>query len=234
MSANNNIVGIIIGKKDTGKTWLLNSLIPVNQKTHYILDYSNRFHGEIHYRFKTILDKHLDNQFHKRNDKPARQVVCRFGMENKADYYRLFEFITIIGNCVLVVDEVQLFIKYGKMNDKLYEILTAGRNKGIDILFATISPIGVDKMIFRQADWVVVFTVQEDSDLDYLMSLKMIRSKVTAEDIENLDAKKHERFVFGDTSPLVIPQAKTFNRASIVSKPVDTPEEETVEVEEEG
>lgn len=191
----NNVIGILLGRKYSGKSYLLSQLLPINQKTHFVCDYAKQFHGIIYEDFGQLIQDFKDEKL------KGKLCVCRF--INKTDFLWLFQLLTKIENAVLVIDEVQLFIKYQKMNDNLYTILTTGRNFNIDILVATISPIGIDKMIFRQADFIVCFNIQEKSDIEYLRSLS-ITSEV-ADQLPLLDIKKHERIVLGDTQYLSIP-----------------------------
>lgn len=192
----NNVVGIALGKKHTGKTTLLRQLLPLNDKQHFVCDRGRRFYGVIHNDFGSLIENVRSDKTPMR----GKVQVCRF--DNASDYDYLFELVNIVKNCVLVIDEVQLFIKYGKMNERLYEILTVGRNDGVDILFATISPIGLDKMIFRQADFVVCFNIQDKNDLQYLASNSLIGER--AYELPTLSVDKHEKIVFGNTGDFYI------------------------------
>lgn len=196
MENTNNIVGICIGKKHTGKTTLLKSLLPLNDKPHFVCDIAEQFNGVIWYNFEALIN---DVENNKQNIR-GRINVCRFA--NFSEYNWLFRLVQTHRNCVIVIDEVQLYIKYGKLDNTLYEIMTVGRNYGIDILMATVSPSYIDKTIFKQSDFIVCFNVQDKYDIQYLAGNSLIGER--AIELPNLSVDKHEKIVFGDTGNLMI------------------------------
>ena len=197
----NNVFNLFIGKKFSGKTYDMKMIIPINEKMHIICDTAKKFdNGEIFLNFDQFATTiQTTKGFQKRN------MICRFF--DLDDYNWVFTFVREFAEktgkgLVLLIDEVQVHTRKGKTSEDLANILSVGRNFGIDILAATNRPLGIDHNLTAQADCLVVYQINEDSDLEYLSKVPYI-GKENAYLLPTLnDSGKnpelHEKMIFGN------------------------------------
>lgn len=72
------------------------------------------------------------------------------------------------GNCLVIVDEVDLYCSPSYASDALKDLLRRGRHYGVDQVYLTRAPSELHRDITRQADGEVYFSLSETLDLDWV------------------------------------------------------------------
>jgi hypothetical protein len=72
-----------------------------------------------------------------------------------------------VGNCTLVIDEVDMFCSPRGMPPTFKKLLARGRHDSLNLLWTTRRPQEVSKMLLSQSDEFYLFQMHHPADIDY-------------------------------------------------------------------
>lgn len=160
---------LIFGRTGSGKSTLVKKIIKDYNRI-FIIDKLFEYTDGI--IFETFLD--LQNYFIKQNPKQFK-CICRFTTD--IDIENLFKLVWIVGNCIIVVEESELYINpYSKFSNFL-KLVRYGRHKNINIIAIARRVVELSNDIKANADYIITFKQILDRDLNYLASLGFNKEK---------------------------------------------------------
>lgn len=80
------------------------------------------------------------------------------------------------GNLCIVIDDLNLMLKNGRMGPGLKACVTTGRGRGVTMIICTQRPAGVPVEVRSEANLYLMFSLQHPDDRDYM-------SKVMGEEV---------------------------------------------------
>lgn len=183
----NNEIGIILGRKGTGKSSLARALINETHRN-IILDTL----GDDYNRGAITSNlQRLAEYYNRVNDLPSFEIVFR--PKNDADCIGFFEFAKQTKQVVLWVDEVDRYCGPHRINDAFKWILNYGRHREISTIGLARRAASVHRDLTANADWIAVHQTRENRDLLYLSEFM---------DINGLESLERFEFRFSGLSAL--------------------------------
>lgn len=178
-----NVVGVIFGRKQSGKSYLANQLAAF-------------LHGEG--RRILVVDPSASFNFCGRVIRPVsvdalrdlggRSAIVR--PESDGQAFMLFEWAWYRGDLFLIVDDVELYFAPNQADPFLMRMVRYGRHRGISVVGISQRPAGLDKNLVAQADIRILFQLTEPNDLLYVRKW----CNVAEDDLRSLPARKFLRF----------------------------------------
>lgn len=157
---------LVIGKRGTGKSYLVDKLI--NNCTRLIVyDPQSEYDGGVVFD----LDHYQDFiRFLFRYHKANFRIIYR-PINPEAEIDDIAKLVFALGNLTLVVEEIEAYCSSHSINMNLMAILARGRHKNIDLIGVTQRPFGIHRYLTSQAKTAYVFRTNEPADRDYLKNL---------------------------------------------------------------
>ena len=158
-SERQNQIIAVFGRKGSGKTTLIRKII-VPARRLLVYDKLNEFDaGQVFYDPQALYDYVIKA--------PKFQAVYRpvdtaFGVD------WLARLALALGDCVITIDEVDLYASTYYMSEALYNIIHIGRHFNTSIVMASRMPQRIRNDITAQADVIITFE-QQGRPLDYIL-----------------------------------------------------------------
>lgn len=95
-----------------------------------------------------------------------------------------------LNNCVVVIEEIDLYANNHYMPDALEKIIKIGRHKGIGLIGITRRIADTSKVLVSQSNYIITFKQWLPQDVDYLKQFVLVNEDV----IRNLG--KHEYIAY--------------------------------------
>jgi AAA+ ATPase superfamily predicted ATPase len=171
-----NQISLIFGRKGSGKTTLAMRLISESERPHlFISDFLSEYgHLGVIVTSPGELLKSMT-----RTDK-ATYVCQRF---SESEFNQLCEIVYTVGNCLFVIEEVDMVCSPMKISKPFAGLIRYGRHENVDIVAISRRPFDVNRLLTSQADVVYSYRFAEPRDIDYLKAL----TGCNAEDVTNLE-----------------------------------------------
>ncbi len=152
-----NRIIVILGKKGAGKSFYANQL--VKKEPAVIIDPLNEYRGGIYFFNYEEFEK-FDFAI------GVFKIILKF--KDDEDYSSAFAKVFEVGNCLLLVEEADLFAQSQNIDSNLRKILRYGRHRNIDQIYISRRPYELNRLVTAMADEIVVFRINEQRDLEFL------------------------------------------------------------------
>jgi hypothetical protein len=179
-------IGVVVGKTGYGKSYLSKQAIPKGWRV-VIFDCLAEYNFPNFQiitslrQFRAVLK---DCQF---RYKPLR-VTLRLGSIDAYDF--ALSMVYIVGDILVVVEEISNFSNAHKTTPTLESIIRFGRHKSVSILGITQRFSDLSLLLRNNLDMVVAFNLSMPTDLDYLASIDWIGE--AAYDLPKLDKRQYK------------------------------------------
>lgn len=170
-------VTIVIGKRGSGKSYLVKKMIADHRRL-LVYDIMSEYTGGIVFGPETIREfaafwRHVykkDFRFIYRPVQPKQEI----------DY--LARLVFALGNLTFVVEEIDSICTAYDLPETFSRIIARGRHRNITLIGVTPAPFGIHRDLTRQAKEIYVFSTNEPRDRIYLRNLlgQEIDSKLDA------------------------------------------------------
>lgn len=70
-----------------------------------------------------------------------------------------------LGNVIVFIDEAHVVIPNNRIGEYMERMVTGGRKRGVEMLFATQRLQKIDETVLTQSDRIIIFAVQGDNDI---------------------------------------------------------------------
>lgn len=187
-------VVVILGRRGTGKTTISRSLqrgfpriVVIDRlREYYNARFSDPDATSVSRDFKNFSRQLLENRY-----RPKFKIIFQPDRENDSvEFNEALNLIYEMGDCLLVVEDVQIFSSSHSMPSHLREIILTGRHKKLALFVTTQRPGELHKTLLSQANHVFIGPLHEANDIKYL-------SAIMGRESENLlDLGDHEFFYF--------------------------------------
>ena len=155
---------VIVGMKGTGKSTLLRGMARKATRL-FVLDTMREHGGEVEHVYT---DAHALSAFFQTNARGPWRVAFQPDLRSQTQFDAACGVVWELGNCLLIIDEVDLWTAAGQMPDSLYQILMLGRHRGINMVCTCRRPANMPLSWRSQADTWAVFRVLCGADIDAL------------------------------------------------------------------
>ncbi|MBT9131216.1 MAG: hypothetical protein DDT42_01737 [candidate division WS2 bacterium] len=170
---------VIFGRKGQGKTTLAKNLLKKATRL-IIIDPMAQCSGEG--EPISSLDSFLTEI-----TKPQFRIVYT-STELDYEIEKLLKMIFTIGNCWLLIDEIDFFCSPAYISEDLQKIVKYGRIRRINLVFTSRRPFEVHRLVTSQASDFYVFNIIEPRDIEYL---NKILPPLEAKKVPSLDKYKY-------------------------------------------
>lgn len=156
----------VLGQRGSGKTSWVKSRLSFFPR--FVLwDTLSEYEG---YPIATNLNE-LYGELSKNEQGPV-QVVYRSLSENDVDDLNIMcQMVMALGDCVLIVEEVDTYATPSVIPYDLKRLLKIGRHYGISMIFVSRRPAEINRLITSQSQRFVCFRIIEPNDIRYLRSI---------------------------------------------------------------
>lgn len=155
-----NQIIAVFGRKGSGKTTLIKEIIrPVRRLL--VLDKLKEFDaGQVFYNPQDL--------YNYVTAAPAFQAIYRpIDRDYGVDW--LAWLALALGDCLLVIDEIDLYCSSAYMSEALYSVVHIGRHYNTSLLMASRMPQRIRNDITAQADTIITFELQ-GGPLEYIVN----------------------------------------------------------------
>ena len=168
---------LVIGKRGSGKSWLVKKLIEDHRRL-LVYDIMSEYTGGIVFGTETGLDFNL---FWGHVYKKDFSLIYR-PVQPKQEIDLLARLVFALGNMTFVVEEIDSICSAYDLPETFSRIIARGRHRNITLIGVTPAPFGIHRDLTRQAKEIYVFSTNEPRDRFYFRSLlgKEIESKLDA------------------------------------------------------
>jgi tRNA A37 threonylcarbamoyladenosine biosynthesis protein TsaE len=177
----------VVGKTGYGKSYLVKSNI-VNADRCVVFDLQGEYDLpgfiilEDFHSFKEHLKLHHGDDYLK--------VICRF--DNFDDYENAFEICYIVGQMIVVIEEVSNFSNASGTTPALEKCIRFGRHTGLSVVGISQRFADMSLLWRNNLDLLVCFNLSAPNDIKYLSELPYVAKR--AEEVAKL--KPHESITF--------------------------------------
>jgi SpoVK/Ycf46/Vps4 family AAA+-type ATPase len=151
-----NQVRLILGMRGKGKTTLAQQLT-LDSRRLFIVDPRSEYRGDLIFESVGALRRYF------RTSRPEFRCVLR--LNDEAEDEEGFEIIWAVGRCVLLVDEVDLFLPNMGGSRMFKKLVKYGRHRSIELLAVTRRPAEISRLLSSQSDEIISFRQEEERDL---------------------------------------------------------------------
>jgi len=171
----NNEIGLILGRKGTGKSSLARALI--NDKDRNII--LDTFGDDYNLGGITSDVQHCAEYYNRVNGNNSFAIVFR--PTNDSDCEAFFRFAKETRAVTIWIDEVDRYCGPHSINEDLKWMLNYGRHRAISTIGIARRAASVHRDFTANADWIAVHQTRENRDLQYL------REFMNTEGLETLE-----------------------------------------------
>lgn len=170
-------IQLVIGKRGSGKSWLVKFLTR-DSKRLVVYDIMSEYTDGV--TFEDTEKKELGD-FWRQVYKQDFRIVYR-PMQTKTEIEWLAEAIYTLGNLTFIVEEIDSICTAWEIPQWMQAIIQRGRHRNIEMIGVTPAPFGIHRDLTRQAKDIFVFKTNEPRDMQYLRQLlgESIEEKLTA------------------------------------------------------
>lgn len=165
----NNEFIVILGRKNQGKTYYARHIIK-DKKRVIVYDPKRQFSN-----CGVIVDNSVDFfKYLKANREGTFRIIYQpvsfFGEINiiKRDFKKICKPISALKEICFVIDEINLCTSPRNYDNEWFiSVIDSGRHNGQSLIATTLRYAGIDCDIRANADRLVIFRVEENTDIDY-------------------------------------------------------------------
>ena len=182
-----------MGRRGCGKSTLAKKIQDAFPRQ-IIIDTLHEYEeGEIFYEFNEFADR--IGELAKTNSDQYKLVLQLAHDDELAidTFEQCIRLAHELGNCLIIIEEVQLFSSHHKLPSQLKNVLLVGRHQNIGLMFTSQRAGEVHKTILSQCGHIFVGQMHEKNDVSYLKSF----FGESAEQLPNLPV--HEFIYFQST-----------------------------------
>jgi DNA helicase HerA-like ATPase len=184
-----NVIGTILGRKGTGKSWLVREILTEFPRV-LILDtvaeYGAKDGAVIADGFAQAL-----SALEEADGSDAFKISIRLVNEQHA--LAIAEIVWEFRNVLFVVEEASAYLKPQAIPDPFKRLVLMGRHRGISQLYVAQRPARLHRDLTTQSDFVVTFQQHGSTDIAYLADVFGDDAKLARE----LSTELHEIMVAG-------------------------------------
>jgi ABC-type dipeptide/oligopeptide/nickel transport system ATPase component len=166
------MVGVIVGKSGSGKTYLAKYVIKQMIPYKRVIIISNRNEYDIPALYEAEITRSTKGRIDYANlvmkKSPLFLSYLLTDQDVTAELDRLSEALMQVGNTALFIDEAHLFFPRWRASEGLNILVKAGRKEGIDTVFITQMPVDLNPAALKQKSYIVSFQVTEPSEIERL------------------------------------------------------------------
>lgn len=166
MSEGEKKVILVMGKRGSGKTYLVNNLI-ADERRLVIWDRMSEYSAGIVFEAE---EKVKFQEFFYAVYRKSFRIVYR-PLHPMQEIGWISELVYVLGDVCFVVEEIDSICTPYKLDEIFEGIINRGRHKNITLIGVTHAPFGIHRDLTRQAKEVYVFNTNEPRDLAYLRDL---------------------------------------------------------------
>ena len=162
-------VTLVIGKRGSGKSYLVKKLIGGETPKERLLVYD----PQSEYSEGVCFDRDSYGQlleFWWRVRQTGFRIVYR-PIDPAGEIDDIAKLVFALGNMTFVVEEVEAYCNTFNINQNFAAILQRGRHRNIELIGVTQRPFGIHRLLTSQAKEVYVFNTNEPRDRQYLRDL---------------------------------------------------------------
>jgi len=212
MNAERKVI-LILGKQGSGKSTLAKRIIQRWKRVIVFDPLAEYTGGEVVYSFDAFCDYALEHK-----DAASFTVICRFvgdtTSESDLSYEHAAKIVRELRNCLLVLEESELFIDSRTYDSAINWLISFGRHNGVSLIGIGRRPTELCVKLRSQFTTVVSFAQTEPNDLAYMEGLGF-----DAEELSELDL--YEFITYGE--PIDNEQQGTPQAARVQEQPFPTP-----------
>jgi len=158
-----NEIGVILGRKGTGKTTLCRWLLKRAQKT-LILDTLGDDYGN-----GCICDNGPEFREYAARVRDGEGFTVILRPQSDADVGAFFAVARASARCWIVVEEIDRYCTAGAIEDEnLNWVINYGRHRELNLIGLARRPARVNRSLTANADWIISHQTTEPRDLQYL------------------------------------------------------------------
>lgn len=187
MPRGQRFITTIFGKTGSGKTTLINEILPALPRPVLILDTMGEFSDGLQF------DTALELRDYIAEGRPNATGIYILNAQTDRDSDLFFRFlVSAKAPLTAVVDEIDLFCNPRQIHDDLAQTIKYGRHWGQNLVCASRRAAEVHRNITAQSDCLISFRQTEPGDIRTLK-----QSYADAEKLPDLRADKYEFLIFG-------------------------------------
>lgn len=168
------MIGVIIGKSGSGKSYLTKYMVKriIPGKKVLVISNSTEYSKEIPalQHFDVDITKAGKLNYLKMLSQ-LKYVSLNLLLDDEnlvSEMDRIAESMLNLHNCVLVIDEAHIFFPRYRASKKLEILVKAGRKFGVDGIFITQMPVDLNTAPLKQKSFIISFQITEKSELERL------------------------------------------------------------------
>lgn len=119
------------------------------------------------------------------------KVICRF--DNLEDYELAFEVCYVVGQMIVVIEEVSNFSNSGGTTPVLEKLIRFGRHTGLSVVGISQRFADMSLLLRNNLDLLVCFNLTAPNDINYLSQLPYVGDR--AQEVSRLGPQQHIVFV---------------------------------------
>ena len=157
---------LIFGKRGSGKSYLAGKLIE-NQPRLMIFDTMSEYEDGVVFgteEYEQFLE--FWRQVYRRQFRMIYRPI-----KPDAEIEQICDLVYTLGNCCLLVEEIECYCTAYQISDAFAAIVQRGRHKNITLIGVSQRPYGINRLLTSQAKEIYVFNTNEPRDREYLRTL---------------------------------------------------------------
>jgi ABC-type dipeptide/oligopeptide/nickel transport system ATPase component len=158
--ASNYIIGII-GKKGSGKSYLIKTKFLKNVKRYIVIDTLQEYTQGVIFDDVSLVHEYLKEHI---ND--SYKIIFR--PKNDGDVDMLLSLTVMINNYTLIIEEVDFYADTFHINENILYNIKYGRHFSRNLVWISRSPYEINRFLTRQTDVIICFNQTEPRDIEYL------------------------------------------------------------------